>query len=98
MTDIQITTLTAKAADGSTFTANRGPLGLHDREGWSVDGPTMLRGWPSVVGIDVDHAKRLLADCVESYDRWHAATTAANEALEERNEAIREYFRGVVKK
>jgi hypothetical protein len=93
-TEIQITTLTATADDGALFTAQRGPLGRHQKDGWTITGGA-YGNWPSVVGIDVDQAKHLLADCVEAHDRWSAATSTANEVMDERIESIRSYFRGV---
>lgn len=87
---VTVTTLTATAADGSTFTATHTPLGTQDKPGWQIAGPGI---WPGVVGIDQTQATILLADCVEAHDRWHAATSAADERLVERKEAIKDYFR-----
>ena len=90
---VTVTTLTATAADGSTFTVKRGPLGNHNRDGWKVEGPLVGNGWPSVIGITPEEATILLSDCVEAFNRWHAATIAANEQLDEQREAIKGYFR-----
>ena len=87
---VTVTTLTAVAADGSTFTATHGRIGTQGNSGWTISGPGI---WPSVVGIDQTQATILLADCVEAHDRWYAETSAANERLDERKEAIKDYFR-----
>jgi len=100
MTTIQTTELTATADDGSVFNARRGPLGRNSRDGWSVvvsDGPALGKSWPSVIGINDDQAKRLLGDCVEAYNRWQSAIATAEQALDERTDAIRDYFRVTTK-
>ena len=88
---VTVTTLTAVATEGLTFTAKHGPLGLNGKPGWQIEGPGGV--WPGVVGIDQAQATVLLADCVEAHDRWYAETSAADEQLADRKEAIKDYFR-----